>query len=112
MKFDQLKVKAKKNIQYKHIVSEEANKELIQVKKFTKKIWIQLIELHLKKMNFITNKIYSLPKENITQQDIFINQLINYINIDATVAVLSSFPVFLFDYYGSNYISNLIEENN
>lgn len=106
--FKELKVKAKENIKYKQIVGYEAKNELKQITKYTKKIWIQLIELHLKKVNFITNEDYSLPMENISQDDIFSNQLDKYINNDSTVAILSSFPVFLFEYYGYGYISRLL----
>jgi len=108
MLFEQLKVKAKKNIKYKHLVSTEADKELIQINKYTKEIWIQLIELHLNKMNFITNDSFSLPIQIISQYEIFKNQLLKYINIDSTVAVLSSFPIFIFEYYGQDYIFDLI----
>jgi hypothetical protein len=109
--FKKLKIKAKENIGYKNVVSEECKKELINLTAYTKDTWVQLIELHLKKMNHIVTEDYSLPKESISQDDIFSNQLNKYINIDATVAVLSSFPVFLFDYYGHKYISELLPKN-
>lgn len=106
--FNELKVKAKENIKYKQIVHCEAQNELKQITKYTKQIWIKLIELHLKKMNYITNGTDSLPTECISQIDIFEKQLEKYINIDSTVAVLSSFPIFIFDYYGYAFILKLI----
>lgn len=109
--FKSLKVKAKENIGYKQIVDSESKNQLKQITKYTKATWIQLIELHLKKMNHIVREDYSLPTENTHQNDIFLNQLEKYINVDSTVAVLSSFPVFLFDYYGFVFISKLISEN-
>lgn len=108
--FKNLKVSAKENIRYKQIVNNEAKNELKQVKKYTKRIWIELIELHLKKMNYIVNDYYSLPPNNISQETIFLNQLEKFIKIDSTIAVLCAFPVFLFDYYGPRYINNLFEE--
>lgn len=108
--FKRLKVKAKKNIKYKQIVHNEAQNELKQITKYTKEIWVQLIKLHLSKANFIANEDYSLPKTNISQSDIFLKQLKNYINNDSTVAVLSSFPIFLFDYYGADFIYKLLAE--
>ena len=109
--FKELKIKAKENIGYKQVVGRESQNELQHINKYTIDIWIQLIDLHLKKMNYITYNSYVLPKECISQKNIFAKQLENYINIDSTVAVLSSFPIFLFDYYGHNYISKLLSEN-
>ena len=107
MDFKQLKVKAKENIRYKKMVNDVAHKELKQIKKYSKEIWIFLLEIHLKKMNFIVNDVYTLPMEHYTQIEIFGNQIEKYINVDSTVAVLNSFPVFLFDYYGSAFIMKL-----
>lgn len=107
--FKNLKVKAKENIRYKQLVNGEAKSELKQIKKYTKQIWLQLIELHLKKMNFVVNDDYSLPTSNSSQDNIFFKQLEKYIKIDSTVAVLCAFPIFLFDYYGHRYISQLFE---
>lgn len=108
--FMNLKVNAKENISYKQIVGKESQKELKQITKFSKILWIQLIELHLKKMNHIVNGDYVMPTKNITQGEIFLNQLEKYINNDFTVGVLSSFPVFIFDYYGIDYILELFSE--
>lgn len=109
--FKSLKVKAKDNIGYKKLVSEECNNELTNLTTYTQKIWIQLIELHLKKMNHIFKDDYSLPTESISQNDIFLKQLDKYVNIDSSIAVLSSFPVFLFDYYGFVFISMVLSDN-
>jgi len=106
--FKELKVKAKENIKYKKIVNRVCEKELIDFHFYTKKIWTQLIELHLKKMNYVTNENYTLLSEHYSQYDIFSKQLEKYISIDSTVAVLSSFPVFLFDYYGHDFICELL----
>ncbi len=106
--FKDLKVPAKANIQYKKIVNSEAKNELKQLKKYTKETWVSLIAIHLKKMNFVIEDDYSLPSKNKTQFDLFLKQLEKYIEVDATVAVLSAFPIFLFDYYGAEYVSNLM----
>lgn len=105
--FQHLKVKAKENIGYKQIVNDEAKNELKQIKKYTKGIWIQLIGIHLKKMNFIVNDAFALPKQQVSQIDIFSKQLEKFIRKDATVAVLSAFPIFLFNYYGYEYVYSL-----
>jgi hypothetical protein len=108
--FKSSKVKAKENIRYKELVNLESKNEYIQINKYTKEIWVQLINLHLKKANFIITNNYTLPLENISQYDIFQKQLEKYINIDNTVSVLNSFPIFLLNYYGTLFISNLILE--
>jgi hypothetical protein len=108
--FKLLKVKAKENIGYKKIVSEQCDNKLIDFTVYTKSIWVQLIELHLKKMNYIIKNDFGIPSEKISQNDIFSKQLEKYINIDLTVAVLSSFPIFLFDYYGLAKLLELLME--
>lgn len=108
--FRRLTIKIAESTNYKQIVDSDAKNELKDFRKYTKEIWVSLIELHLRKMNYIITRNYSLPTENSSQNYIFNMQLENYINIDSTVAVLSSFPIFLFDYYGYNYISKLLSE--
>ncbi|MBE7647682.1 hypothetical protein [Tenacibaculum finnmarkense] len=108
--FKNSKVKAKENIRYKQKVNSESKNEFIQINKYTKDIWIQLINLHLKKANFIINDDYIVPLNNISQANVFQKQLEKYINIDSTVSVLSSFPLFLLNYYGVTFITKLISE--
>lgn len=108
--FKELKVDAKKNIKYKQKVNRECYKELIDFNRYTKEIWSFLIKLHLKKMNYITNEEYILPSKNSTQDVIFSKQQEKYINVDKTIAVLNSFPIFLSDYYGINFINELVSE--
>lgn len=108
--FKNLKVKAKENIRYKQLVNNDAKNDLKQITQYSKNIWILLLEIHLMKMNYIVNDDYSLPKNSISQIKIFINQFKKFINKDSTVAVLNSFPIFLFDYYGSTFIVKLLSK--
>lgn len=108
--FKQLKVKAKENIKYKKIVNKECSRALIDFNLYTKKIWIQLIQIHLKKMNYITKENYTIPTDHCSQNIIFSKQLEKYIKIDSTIAVLNSFPIFIFDYYGYEYILKILSE--
>ena len=110
--FKMLRVEAKKQIDYKKKVNQECNPAYINMPMYEKSIWILLIGLHLNKMNHIVKDKYSMPDKTIPQLEIFLNQLEKYINVDSTVAVLSSFPVFLFDYYGRKYINELITGEN
>ena len=106
--FKNLKVEAKKNIKYKKLVSEEADKKYLQFSKYTIEIWKLLIINHLSKMNFIVTDEYFLPNESSPQRDIFKNQKVKYIDKDSTISVLSGFPVFMFDYFGFTKFSKII----
>lgn len=108
--FKNLKVNAKENIGYKNLVNIEAINTLKDIRKYTKNIWIQLIELHLSKMNQIVHDDFAIPQELIPQNIVFQNQLEKYIQIDKTVAVLSSFPIFVFDYYGFEQLIVILKQ--
>lgn len=109
--FKELKFKVNKGKEYKKIVNKNCDTEYIDFNKYNKDIWVKLIALHLKKMNFIVNSNFLIPKDRISQEEIFIKQLEKYINIDATIAILSAFPIFIFHYYGYNAINKLIVTN-
>jgi hypothetical protein len=86
---------------YKAVVDTENLTALRNVKTYTKEIWSNLIIAHLSKMNFIVNNKYEFPQKEETQKDIFAKQLEKHINHKCPmVAVLSAFPIFVFDYYG------------
>lgn len=108
--FKNLKVKCKENIGYKKMVGEIVPHHLQALKRLTKAAWSEILDEHLKKMNFIVNNDFILPNEYTPQGVIFQNQLSKYISIDESVAVLSAFPVFLFDYYGYGKISTFIND--
>jgi hypothetical protein len=110
--FKDLTVECKKNISYKNIVHDsciKSLKSLIHCNSYNLETWKQLINVHLKKMNFVVNDSFTLPGDIISQFIIFSKQLEKYININSTVAVLSAFPVFLHDYYGNAEIKKRIE---
>lgn len=99
-KFKNLRVSCKENISYKKIVNRECNEAFIDFNRYENNIWVILIKLHIKKMNFIVNDNFSIPNSLIPQIEIFQSQLKKYINVDCSVSVLSAFPMFLFDYFG------------
>jgi hypothetical protein len=105
--FKFLKVKAKENIRYKQIVGSECDNEYLHFSKYSKETWKKLVVKHLSKMNYIVNNQFDFPSENYSQTIIFKNQRDKYINIDSTVSVLSGFPIFIFDYYGSKMLKIL-----
>ncbi len=101
------KVKAKENIRYKEKVNQESLKEFIQIKKYTKAIWGQIIKIHVKKANFIISNAYAFPTRTISQSVLFQKQFEKYINKDSTIAVLNAFPMFILDYYGVSFVVDL-----
>ncbi len=110
--FKQLTVEAKRNIKYKNKVHEEGALIWRNLKKLTYGQWGELLQLHLKKMHFIVTNNFTMPNEHISQREIFTNQLSKYLKADnAKVAVLSGFPIFLFDYYGYHKTMELIENS-
>lgn len=109
--FKDLKVPCKENIFYKNIVDKTAIKTLLKFSKYDNIIWKNIINTHLKKMNFIVNNNNVFPEYIISQYIIFNSQLEKYISVDDTVAVLSAFPVFLHDYYGNISLKQKINVN-
>lgn len=86
---------------YKQLVSSESIPSLCNINGYSKEIWQKLINAHLCKMNYVINDMYSFPEDIVSQLDIFINQFDKYIYPKCPmVAVLSAFPIFVFDYYG------------
>lgn len=106
--FKNLRVEAKKNIHYKKRVGKEADNKYKDIKKYNKEIWNMLIGEHLNKLNFLMTESYTLPTEYFKQGEIFKQQLIKHIKPDNMIAVLSAFPVFIFDYFGASKIEEII----
>ena len=107
--FRDLNVECKKNINYKKIVHEECLKELQDFRKYEIRIWKQVIDTHLKKMNHIVFDLFEFPRKIISQSTIFCKQIKKHINNECpTVAVLCAFPIFVHDYYGNEKTKKLL----
>lgn len=106
--FRDLTVACKKNIGYKNIVHHVGINKLSRFNKYDLDTWNALIEVHLKKANFIVHDSFAFPNELITQPYLFSKQLEKYINPLSVVAVLSAFPIFLHDYYGNDAMKKRI----
>ena len=63
--------------------------------------WNTLKEQNIKKANFICNDIFDYPgsKDEINQQLIFNCQKEKFVDKDDSVSILSSFPLFLYEYF-------------
>ncbi len=106
--FQNTMVDAKKNINYKNLVSQNCDNIFNQIKKWELNHWVIIINEHCSKLNFITTGDYVFPNCTFEQLDVFDAQLEKYIKPENKVAVLSAFPVFLLDYYGAKGLHNKI----
>ena len=107
--FRDLTMKCKEKINYKELANEECLKGLQDFNIYKIDTWKQLIDTHLKKMNYIVSDLFEFPNEIIIQSTIFSKQIEKYIRKSPPmVAVLSAFPIFIHDYYGNEKTKNLI----
>jgi hypothetical protein len=111
IQFQDLKFDISKGRDYKGVVKQECSKEFEDIISYTTAIWNMLIDVHLKKMNYIVNGTYVFPSEEdkVKPKEVFSKQLEKYINIDNSVAVVSAFPMFLFDYYKYDKFMEMIK---
>ena len=91
--FEHLLVSGNKN--------EKEEKKLLK-QQVAKENWLHLTDMNVRKANFICVGVDAIPvlKENLAQSNIYENQLAKYVNTEnCRVAVLNSFPIFLYDYF-------------
>ena len=87
---------------YKQFVANDSKPQLSNLNSYTTSVWKELITAHLSKVNYLVNDVFSLPLSTIDQNSIFSKQLEKHINKKCPeVAVLSAFPLYVLDYYGS-----------
>ncbi len=62
--------------------------------------WHLLIQQNVSKANFIVSDRNEMPvvKDEINQIAIFEGQKSKYVGVDETVAILNSFPLFVYEY--------------
>jgi len=65
-----------------------------------KQNWQYLQEMNVKKANYICSgkKEFPTNKDEINQKRIFLNQIEKYVNPISEVAILNSFPLFIYEY--------------
>lgn len=101
--YKNLCVEAKENIKYKSIVSDCNDEKYKNPSSFSEEDWEYIVEINGRKIGYILEDNYKCLCRNIEQSEIFRIQIEKYINTNNVVSVLSSFPVFLLDYYGYKY---------
>ena len=74
------------------------NKKQIE---YVKQNWEYLIEMNVKKANYICDCLneYPIKMSNISQKNIFDNQITKYIESKSQISILNSFPLFIYEYY-------------
>ena len=62
--------------------------------------WEYLRTMNVCKANLLTTGLFAMPREksNIGQQAIFSNQVTKYVKPNESVAILNSFPIFIYEY--------------
>ena len=96
---------------YKNVSASECLPQLININKYTKEVWQELIRAHVSKMNYLVHDVFDLPKQIELQSDIFSKQLEKHINHKCPkVAVLSAFPIYVLDYYGVETLMKKLNE--
>ncbi len=85
---------------YKNLVGNRSG--FLDIRKISKSSWEFIISENGKKANFIVNKTYIESEIDISQEMIFDKQIERYVDPSNLIAVLSSFPFFLIEYFGAN----------
>ncbi len=86
---------------YKDVVGSRCDYNLQSFKRYNYDTWRFLIDMHLKKMNYIVEDAFTYPSRVISQSEIFNSQIEGFIIPNKEVGVLSAFPVFIHDYFGN-----------
>lgn len=97
---------AKSEKAYK-VISERERSPYTGFKDFSRSQWASAIEMHCQKLNYLMHKQFSPPTDYFPQTDIYLKQKNDYISPSGKVAVLSAFPVFLIDYFGTKKYEEL-----
>jgi hypothetical protein len=84
---------------YKHLVSEDTAFQ--DLRKITEEDWRFIIQENMKKAELVATGHYRLPTVLAEQISLLAGQLQRYKTPSGTVAVLSAFPLFLREYFGS-----------
>lgn len=102
--------KCAKEPHYKTIVGTRSIPQLQNMNKYDDNLVKKLVKAHIQKMNYIVNDSDEFPIAIINQTSIFDAQLGKYISLECPlVAVLSAFPAFILDYYGSAKTRKILE---
>lgn len=96
---------------YKTVSAREGAPQLVNINKYSFDVWKMLILANAFKLNYLVNDIYDMPECYISQKTVFESQQLKHIMRPCPrVAVLSSFPLYVLDYYGVEGIMKQLSE--
>lgn len=96
---------------YKKLYKTQCLPELLRSNINNVCLWKEVISSNIYKANYLVNDIYEMPSDLISQESIYQQQLIKHINHKCPqVAVLSAFPMYVLEYYGTERIKNIIHQ--
>lgn len=98
----------KDQISYKEHVAKTGNKKYKDISKIDHKDWKYIINEHCCKLSFLMDQGFNFPHKNYDQISIFHKQQDKHIKTKKEVSVLSSFPIFILDYYGVDRTKHLL----
>lgn len=104
--FKDVIVPARDKVGYKELVSCSGDGCYQNLANLNKVHWDEIINEHCRKLGFIMNGTFEFPETDVEQNKIFAEQKAKYLDKDGTVAVLSSFPIYLADYYGYEHFKH------
>lgn len=110
--FSETTFDVKHGTRYKEQVHIDCSASFQDVRNFEKSHWNHILLENYKKANLIVHGSYEKPEfkrliETLRQEHIFNGQLEKYISPLGKVAVLSSFPFFIIEYFGESVFSSI-----
>ncbi|ARU57911.1 hypothetical protein OLMES_3891 [Oleiphilus messinensis] len=89
---------------YKRISADRCDKEFLQTKKYSRKVWQEILIWNTQKANYIAFDSKISLRLECTQVDILQGQLGKYLSRHQ-LAVLSGFAIFIVDYHGPTILT-------
>lgn len=91
-----------------HILLTNSHSFIAKKISLVRKNWIFLIEMNVRKANFIVSDKDEMVSNinEINQLSIFEGQKRKYVDVNESVAVLNSFPIFLYEYFGDKVLQS------
>lgn len=102
--FKDLVYKIAQGTKFKSYVDSYIASDCCNLKRYTYEIWLKLIEVSLKKYNWITCGKFNLELDSVCQKKLLASQIAKHIP-NGEVSVIASFPLMLGDYYGIKYFN-------
>lgn len=107
--FSETTAHCKTKINYKGLVSQQCDAAYKHFHRINETQWKHIVSEHCKKLNHLMTNTFTFPTQYFDQASTFDQQLKKHIIPNDEVAVLSGFPIFILDYYGSEKLEEIIQ---